>query len=92
MKCQSTRGKRCVRAQGCARYVWLHLLTPEIIDNACNDDLIQSDEACGELVIQATRVLQLPQGERQQLARQRQKMGHVLMMVGGFTRERRKEG
>ena len=69
------------------RCVRLHLLNPEIIDQACNDDLIKSDDACGELVIRTKKILQLTQGERPQLAGRRLKLGHVLVIVGGLTRQ-----
>ena len=65
------------------KHVQFHLMTPEVLDRISRDDLIQSDKVCREIVIQAKKVLQLPQGERPQMAGRRLKMGHVLMIAGG---------
>ena len=65
------------------KHVRFHLMTPEVLDRISRDDLIQSDKVCREIVIQAKKVLQLPQGERPQMAGRRLKMGHVLMIAGG---------
>ena len=65
------------------QHVRIHLLTPNVLEKVRSDDLIKSDEACGQLVIQAMNYVLLAQGERSQMPGKRLKMGEVLMLVGG---------